>query len=164
LIDDMTAARILVLTYVMTEPDADKAPLGISDFENWPWGNDDIVTDRGQGRCGVMASMRKEEGDKWMSFVRDSWRRLKPKVPKKTKKVITIDSNDFNKSKGFDALRMIVDDGSRKGASISGFEKSTLKSLKETLVKHNLKEVAKTLSWNRGKPKTSIPYGEIKII
>lgn len=68
------AERILLLTWLMTDPESEQVPLGITEFENWAWnqglrGRDFVYYE-------TFIEDFEETGNKWMKLVRLAWAKV----------------------------------------------------------------------------------------
>jgi hypothetical protein len=145
------AKSILLITWLLTDLDAHKAVLGITDFENWPW----------ESRCNAITLLDKDDKAAWMKLIHESCIKIGIKI-----KSIVIKINASNFSIGatnFKLLnKIITNDPNRDGVPCPN--KRTCKSIQEKLRKEHYPEAAKSLKWENGKIWTTIPAGQIVII
>ena len=71
---DTEARRILLMTWLMTDPDADKARLGLTEFEDWPWEVEEQDTHFASRRFASDWWRYPSEGYfKWRDLARRAW-------------------------------------------------------------------------------------------
>jgi len=69
--------RIILITWLLTDPDAEKANLGITKFEKWPWGVENFTFDDPYWHYRKYASDKfVEDPEKWLSMVYKSCSKL----------------------------------------------------------------------------------------
>jgi hypothetical protein len=79
--------------------------------------------------------------------------------------VTLIDASKFNEGKTFNLLKRIIEDTTRKGVILEEKEtERTFRSLKKNLKDKGYVPLADSIEWNKGKPKTRIPFGQITIL
>lgn len=71
---EVEARRVLLMTWLMTDPDADNAQLGLTEFEDWPW---EAENDEAHIRSRRFASdwwrYPSEGYEKWRDLTRRAW-------------------------------------------------------------------------------------------
>lgn len=68
------AAKVIVITWLLTDPDADKKKLGITRLETWPWEPIDDVSQMTRSYAGFLFAQNK---DAWMSLFRIAQEKIK---------------------------------------------------------------------------------------
>ncbi|HWE95463.1 MAG TPA: hypothetical protein VG269_15955 [Tepidisphaeraceae bacterium] len=115
------AAVVLLMTYLMTEPDADGWPLSLTDFEVWPWGRPGSLTLCG-GRHWPQSYLRGEgRWGEWVELAKKAWRRLRPRIKHADDftSVIWYDiPYQFTKTQGI-AVRLLWNEWKKGGLSAS---------------------------------------------
>lgn len=68
------ARRVVVVTWLLTDPDAERADLNITELEKWPWESKDDVS--GNSREYAQILWRKCTYAHWMKLVRIAWAKI----------------------------------------------------------------------------------------
>lgn len=99
------AAVIVLMTYLMIEPDADQRPLGLGGFESWPWGQRDSFLDPGSRQWAAALLIGYGRWADWMKLARRAWvkvadlradeQQAKPARPRISKAEATVKAREF---------------------------------------------------------------------
>ena len=73
LISEEDAKKVILITWLLTDPDAENANLNITEFEKWKWGALDDITKLGRGYKGLLFSQNKDD---WMRLVDIAWKKI----------------------------------------------------------------------------------------
>jgi hypothetical protein len=75
-ISEDDALCIILITWLLTDADAEKAKLKITELEKWSWGPTNDYTSG--SRCTVSSLWQNNDGyNSWMNLVRSAWAKLK---------------------------------------------------------------------------------------
>jgi hypothetical protein len=90
------AAKVIIITWLLTDPDAEKKKVGITELETWPWEPIDDVLKMTRSYAGFLFAQNK---DAWMSLVCIAWGKIKeseeksvlePKPPETLQKILWV--------------------------------------------------------------------------
>jgi len=70
------ARRIILITWLLTDPDAEKANLNITQLEKWSWGPTNDVTKMSRGYAAYLWSHGGRVYRPWMKLVRIAWNKV----------------------------------------------------------------------------------------
>jgi len=70
------ARRIIMITWLLTDPDTEKANLNITQLEKWSWGPIDDVTKMSRGYAAYLWSHGGRVYSPWMKLVRIAWHKV----------------------------------------------------------------------------------------
>jgi hypothetical protein len=73
------AKRIFIITWLLTDPDTEKANLNITELERWPWEPIDDVSKLSRGYANFLWFYGGGVYDPWINLVRIAWSKLKDK-------------------------------------------------------------------------------------
>lgn len=76
------AKQIILITWLLTDPDAEKADIGITEFEKWLWEPIDDITKMSRGTAQSLWVQSRAGYELWMKLVRVAWDKLKFKKDK----------------------------------------------------------------------------------
>ena len=69
------AAKVIIITWLLTDPDAEKRKIGITELETWPWEPIDDVSKMTRSYAGFLFAQNK---DAWMRLVCIGWDGILP--------------------------------------------------------------------------------------
>jgi len=75
-IPEEDAKRIILTTWLLTDPDAEKVDLGVTELEKWPWEPIDDVTKMSRGYANYLWFHGGKVYSPWMNLVRIAWSKL----------------------------------------------------------------------------------------
>jgi len=75
-IPEEDAKRIILTTWILTDPDAEKADLGITELEKWSWEPTDDVTKLSRGYANFLWFQGGKAYGPWMNLIRIAWTKL----------------------------------------------------------------------------------------
>jgi len=70
------AKKIVVLTWLLTDPDAEKSNLEVTELERWPWEPTDDITKMSRGAAQSLWVQSEVGYERWMKLVRISWGKI----------------------------------------------------------------------------------------
>lgn len=82
-IPEEDAKRIILTTWILTEPDAEKADLGITEFEKWSWEPIDDITKLSRGYANFLWFHGGKVFAPWMNLVRIAWAKTSAQIEHK---------------------------------------------------------------------------------
>jgi hypothetical protein len=91
-LSDNDAKAVILITWLITDPDANHAHLGLTKFENWNWGVEEIDLPLNEGRLvatecvwfknrGIVEQKKEDRKQICINIIRQAWAKIEAEMP-----------------------------------------------------------------------------------